>query len=298
MPAGPCPLCGATAEHQQVDSDCDGNIVGVAKAAEAEKDKVHHLLQELGTTVLDLRIEADRLTTSAAEQQGIAVRLDQEIRETLSPSVGVLRVEYSTLVEKTSDIRRLLRVFERIAELEHQKKDILSSPETPAASAAEIVTDLSKSILHSLSLVVERILAAWHFPGATRVTFDEQACDFVCDGKPRGSFGAGFRAIISAAASVGLLEYCLERGRPHPGFVVLESPLLAYWKPESRADDLKGTDLKDRFYEYLETKHADSQIVIIENEHPPALLDLAGRLTVFTRNPAEGRYGFFPMPST
>ena len=40
---------------------------------------------------------------------------------------------------------------------------------------------------------------------------------------------------------IGLMEFCLERNLPHPNFVVLDSPLLAYWKPEGDDDDLRGT---------------------------------------------------------
>ena len=80
---------------------------------------------------------------------------------------------------------------------------------------------------------------------------------------------------------------------PHPGFVVLDSPLLAYFKPEGDEDlALRGTDLKERFYEYLVAHHKqDSQITIIENQHPPATIEPEITMTVFTGNPAEGRFG-------
>ena len=94
--------------------------------------------------------------------------------------------------------------------------------------------------------------------------------------------------------NIGLLEYCKEKDLPHPGFVVLDSPLLAYWAPEGMEDSLEGSDLKDRFYEYLAANHSDSQVIIVENEHPPAALEKKIGLTVFTKNPHQGRYGFFP----
>lgn len=46
--------------------------------------------------------------------------------------------------------------------------------------------------------------------------------------------------------------------------------------------------------QYLNATHRNNQVIVIENEHPPAAVDLAGRLKVFTRNPTEGRYGLFP----
>lgn len=43
---------------------------------------------------------------------------------------------------------------------------------------------------------------------------------------------------------------------------------------------------------YLKAHHgSESQVIIIENQHPPDS-ELEGlSLTVFTRNPAEGRFG-------
>jgi hypothetical protein len=71
------------------------------------------------------------------------------------------------------------------------------------------------------------------------------------------------------------MEFCLGRSLPHPGVVVLNSPLLAYYEPEDASDSLQGTDVKERFYRYLIERHKDGlgQVIIIENEHPPAVLD-------------------------
>jgi hypothetical protein len=115
----------------------------------------------------------------------------------------------------------------------------------------------------------------------------------VIDGKPRGSRGKGLRAITHAAVTMALLEYCQENGLSHPGFVVLDSPLLAYFKPEGDDDlELKGTDLKERFYKYLVDHHAkDSQVIIIENQHPPESMVGQFAMTVFTGNPNDGRFG-------
>ena len=95
----------------------------------------------------------------------------------------------------------------------------------------------------------------------------KEICRF--QGKERGSTGKGLRAITHAAVSVGIMEFCLERELPHPGFLVIDSPLLAYWKPEGEEDDLSGTDLKERFYQYLLGMRPNTQVIVVENEHPP-----------------------------
>ena len=124
--------------------------------------------------------------------------------------------------------------------------------------------------------------------------FDETKRDFQIAGKDRGSTGKGLRAITHAACTIGLMEFCREKGLPHPGFVVLDSPLLAYWKPEGDEDDLRGTDVDEMFYRYLLGLHQENQVIIIENKHPPQFVFEEGHVTVFTKNPHHGRYGFFP----
>ena len=166
-------------------------------------------------------------------------------------------------------------------------------PLAPGTTATR--TQVSKNVLDEFAKTVERILQEWHFPNATRVFFDESKRDFQIAGKDRGSTGKGLRAITHAAVTIGLMEFCRERDLPHPGFVVLDSPLLAYWKPEGDDDDLRGTDLKEMFYRYLLGLHDNNQVIIIENEHPPQFVADKALVEVFTKNPHHGRYGLFPV---
>jgi hypothetical protein len=102
------------------------------------------------------------------------------------------------------------------------------------------------------------------------------------------------RAITHAAFTVGLLEYTRVNELPHPGFVVLDTPLLAYREPEGEEDDLTGTDVQDRFYEYLEALK-ERQVIIFENNDPPEAVKRRSQTLFFSKNPHLGRYGFFPV---
>lgn len=87
-------------------------------------------------------------------------------------------------------------------------------------------------------------------------------------GKPRGARGKGMRAVAHAAFTVTLLEFTRISELSRPGFVVLDTPLLAYREPEGDDDDLSGTDVQDRFYDYL-TGLKDRPVIILENNDPP-----------------------------
>jgi hypothetical protein len=288
-----CPLCGADPKNQHVDADCDGDVDGVVNAARAEFRKIATLSEELLQTVADLVVEKQQLIATIDIADENFRRLDKKISEGISPLMGSARASFHELVERRSELQAKFNLISRAANLSMQRMAILES--RPIQQATESTkSQVSKIVLAELSGIVERILRAWHFPGVGQVYFDEVSMDFVINGKARGSRGKGLRAITHAAATIGLLEYCMSRNLPHPGFVILDSPLLAYWKPEGAEDNLQGTDLKDEFYKYLTMQHADSQIIIVENEHPPQ--QSAGRIevTVFTKNPTAGRYGLFP----
>src|SRR3546814_5448790 len=88
--------------------------------------------------------------------------------------------------------------------------------------------------------------------------------DLIIDGKRRRNNGKGVRAITHAAFKVALLTFCRSRGLPHPGFLVLDTPLITYRDPiRSRAGALeadeaviKQSDLKeDRKSTRLNSSH-------------------------------------------
>lgn len=287
-----CPLCGAAPAHQHLDETCDGDVGAIVKAASAEIIKIERLASELADTVAELKQESDEHGASLSVKREEYDRLDEEIRESISPEVGEARAAFSALVEEKASARNGLDLFERIKRLTDKKLSLLEEDES-SAKDQKIVVGIPDAVAHALSLKIESILKAWNFPGECRVHYDKETIDFVIDGKPRGSRGKGLRAITHAAVTLGLLEYCQETGVPHPGFVMLDSPLLAYFEPEGDEEiELQGSDLKERFYSYLVGHHQeDCQIIIVENQHPPPQFERNLSMTVFTRNPNEGRFG-------
>ncbi len=288
-----CPLCGAKPDHQHLAEECEGDVDAIVNAASAELAKINQLLLELQQTVTDLHRETDGITSSWSEKHALFQEADAEIRSSISPLVVEARSQFSEVVEKRAEVQAAIDMFDRLEKLQERRQTLIDEDQADALESSGVETGLPEASSHALSMTISRILRAWHFPGDCHVHFDKQKRDFVIDGKPRGSRGKGLRAITHAAVTLGLMEYCREQSLPHPGFVMMDSPLLAYFEPEGEDDlALQGTDLKERFYEYLVQQHSrDSQVIIIENQHPPAKFDDQLSLTVFTRNPAEGRFG-------
>lgn len=290
----PCPLCGAEPGDQHLDSDCEGNTEAVVQAAEAEMIKINRLRRELNDTVVSLEREQKEVSNSLSEFKDEYAACEQELSEITAPALSSERVSYNQLVSERAEVRISFVKIERLKRLTEQRAELESEESETPGGATTTRTQVSKSVLDEFSKTVERILEEWHFPDAKRVFFDESKRDFQIAGKDRGSTGKGLRAITHAAVTIGLMEFCRENERPHPGFVVLDSPLLAYWKPEGEEDDLRGTDLKEMFYRYLLGLQAEIQVIILENEHPPEFVFQEGNVAVFTKNPHQDRYGFFP----
>ena len=288
----PCPLCGANPEAQHLDAACEGDVDAIVVAANSEIEKIGRLLSELDGTVFDLRAEEGQLKGTITQKDIEYRGLDTEIQETVAPDVRGHQSSFSDFVETRASVQKLVELFTRREKLESRKISLQDDGES-GDSEEPVKAGIPESVAHTLSKKMSAILSAWNFPGECHVYYDKESTDFVIDGKHRASRGKGLRAITHAAVSIALLEYCQENGLSHPGFVVLDSPLLAYFKPEGDEDlALKGTDLKERFYEYLVNHHGkNSQILIIENQHPPQGLDDRLAMIVFTGNPDEGRFG-------
>lgn len=289
----PCPLCGAAPGNHAVVEACEGDTDRIVAAAQIELEKIAGLRSDLETTAKDLAIERAGLVADFNAFKTEYTRYDALLSGELSRNSISLQAAYQEAIEARAGARARVRSFERLAELQEQRK-ALTVEEADAEKQERASSKISKTVLDDLSQIVLAILKAWDFPDADRVHFDEKDRDFVIDGKPRGARGRGLRAITHAAATIGVLEYCQKMKLPHPGFVVMDSPLLAYFEPDGDEDDLRGTDLKLRFYRYLIEQHADSQIIIIENTAPPEELADRMALTAFTKNPHHGRYGLFP----
>jgi len=287
-----CPMCGAAPCHQHFEDDDEADIRSAVLAASAEIAKIEKLRIDLVRTIDELQIESEELSRGYLGQQKQYSEIEASLKEALSPRKDEEKIGFEALVELRQDVSKKINGFERIEQLS-QRKLSLEKEGASAGGKTTAVVSIPDTIGNSLSDKISSILNEWNFPGECKVVFDKGSSDFIIDGKPRGSRGKGLRSITHAAVSLGLLEYAQENSLPHPGFLVLDSPLLAYFAPEGDDDLLlRGSHLKEKFYEYLIRHHSSgSQIVVIENQHPPleAMRDV--HLTVFTNNPHEGRAG-------
>lgn len=289
-----CPLCGADPNHHRASAGCNGNTSAVVYAARVEIAKIEVLRAELVATVQSLEREGASFDRKIPAIVGELASISKSVEELIAPKLSTLRKSYSDFADKRAAIREALTLYVMVQDMESRRADLEKSAKKEKTRAVANA-DLPTTVTHSFSKTVEGILIDWHFPEIGDVYFDSKTRDLVIAGKARSAFGKGFRAITHAAFTLGLLTFCRARQIPHTGFVVLDSPLLAYREPDGEEYDLTGTDLKERFYAYLETLPEDTQVIVIENTDPPDSIREREQSIMFSKNPYHERYGLFPF---
>jgi peptidoglycan hydrolase CwlO-like protein len=290
-----CPVCGAPPESQ-AHSHGLTEVEDVRVAAEIEIQKIRLQRDDLIKTVEDTKGEAERLVTSIAELRGSLADVEARLAEA-TPGVDEQQQKLSDVVSVRDHVRRGLDLLARRDSLVKQKEDIEASK--PPKRSEPLQHGLSTETAKAFAEVVSDVLLAWGFPGQKQVFFDLSTHDLIIDGKERRNNGKGVRAITHAAFKVALLLFCRERNLPHPGFLVLDTPLLTYRDPMKKPGDrltpeeqeLRNTDLKERFFEHLGHLGANAQFIVFENVDPPKDIETYALVQAFTNDPDEGRQG-------
>lgn len=282
-----CMLCGAQKEHQQ---HGPGDVSGaemLREAAVAEMAKTAGLLLDLDATIESMASERrDTQQTIYAARQAVG-ELGAKVFE-LDRNLSPKKKDLLELTAAKSRIERALSAQEQIRSVESLRSTIELAATKPAGSA-DAGSDEEK---RELAALIAEILNDWGMAGTNTARLDEGA-ELVVDGRPRSSRGKGTRALLHSAFSLALASFCMRKDQPHPGFVVLDSPLVTYRQPDPGEDETIPESVSDSFYRYLATKFK-GQSIVLENQDPPA--DVFGDTTIitFTKREGQGRYGMFP----
>ncbi|WP_447963542.1 AAA family ATPase [Nitrospira sp. Ecomares 2.1] len=289
-----CPVCGALPEHHEDDHRSQrADPVAVAEASAAEANRIRSLISDLTATRREVTEETSQLQSEKAGLQGQLSDLNSALAARLRPQAYELTQVLRSTRDERDRVRQALDQYKQLEEVEGLAGSLearSTSTQTPATA------EISASDLEEFAQEVEERLRSWKFPGLQRVTFSEEDWDVVVSGRRRTSHGKGVRAVTHAAFTSALLGYCLSRLLPHPGFSVMDSPLVVYREPDSNDPELSA-DLKGAFFRDLAEAFSDSQIVILENEAPPTdLIDASAITSIKFTGTSTGRKGFIPAP--
>lgn len=287
-----CPVCGALPEHhdqEHVDSPVGPDVV--TESATAEANRIRSLMADLDTTRQEVATERDLLLSEQERLQDELAEVTTTIKEELRPRAQESAVKLREAASNRQQFQRSLELLERVQAIEAQIQDVQAEE---VASARQEFASLPTSAAEEFAQEVQARLAAWNFPGLDRVTFSDTEWDVVISGRPRTSHGKGVRAVTHAAFTTGLLRYCASRRKPHPGFVLIDSPLVVYREPDPDGVTLDAS-VKSAFFADLASSFLAEQVILLENDEPPdeVLASSNVNMVRFTKRD-EGRYGFIP----
>jgi hypothetical protein len=286
-----CPVCGATAEHQEHEHQKeDAAPQDVAQSCLAEAAKIKMFISDLHLTRAENDREIKRLEDLILQAKDRVRTVGTQLTEMLKPRVEIALARLRESQANRDTYKRALELQGRVNELEGLLVELgqTNSGKGTDLESARVRSDEAEAF----SKAVEALLRSWHFPGLDRVTFSEGDLDIVISGRTRASHGKGVRAIAHAAFNLALLSSCLKREMPHPGFVLIDSPLVVYREPDTDEGGFTH-DVKDAFYRSISEEFQASQVIIFENEDPPIELGADANIIRFT-GASHGRQGFIP----
>lgn len=290
-----CPVCGAPPGAQKHHHAAE-EISMTHSAAAAEARKIEREQRELAHVVDSLHAEAFELTTTIASLEARIEELDQRALD-LRPAEASLRTSFENYNAKRSELGKLIGLHLRREELASRRAEIDAA--STKSERDPLPVGPESTVLFEFGKTVKAVLVEWGFPDADNVQFDGKANDISVAGKARDANGKGVRAVLHAAFNVAVAVHCIDKGLPHPGFLVLDTPLLTYREPlKSKhgelSDDekaLKATGLAEKFYRHLASLEEKLQVVVIENSDPPAAIEDHVHIEVFTGLVGDGRFG-------
>lgn len=207
----------------------------------------------------------------------------------MDPEKGNLR----ELLAKRSEIEKHLGLYEQVKTFEDMIRRIADETEAEVATA---VAGLSLTAVREFSAEISKRLAEWDYPSAASVRYDRKELDIIAGDQRRSAHGKGVRAVLHAAFTLALAQYCFDRELPHPGFVVLDSPLVTYRPPDQSTGtgDQPPEGVVRAFYRDIQANF-DGQVIVMENTDPLDPLGADARDIRFTKRDDLGRYGFLPV---
>jgi hypothetical protein len=294
-----CPLCGADPSHQ-LQAHGIGEVEATQRAVRAEMAKIASERADLGKATLSLEAENESLLRRFERLSSEIKDIDKQIEE-VRPLEATTRRTYEELDAVRFKTRQGLVLRQRIDDLARRKVQ-LEAFKPKSLPRGSVVAGIDGITGHEFAKTVEKILHAWKFPGLPTVSFDDKTHDILIDGRSRRGNGKGVRALMNAAFKIGVLLYCRQKGLPHPGILVLDSPLLSYRDPlkskhgelENDEQEVKDNRINENFYRFLIEYRDQAQFLIIENDPPPIELGEGSLVTAFTGSPGTGeRRGFY-----
>jgi len=227
LPSQSCPICGAAPDaHRPEDVAAHFRLQDVHAAADMERKKTEVLRRDLNNVLAELATEGAEREASRSNLQAEIQKLQEQIAEELRPQVHASADQLHQQDQRRDLVVKGHALLDHIAKLRARSAE-LGKPRKKGKKGDSPTEDGARtSEMETFVLSVQEVLAAWQFPENGRVVFSDASQDLVIAGQDRVSHGKGVRALTCAAFISALVRHCLTKELPHPGLIVLDSPLV------------------------------------------------------------------------
>jgi len=282
-----CPVCHSPLDGQlpatsidEIENSCKTELYKIELLKNDLIESKKLLLDEINTAI-------DNTTALSVSLQAINTEIEEKVQNRIK-----------TLMGELAGLQEVRGLLNKHSLLVTRKETLIASRDSIARSISvnkkqAIDSDNLSSVIFPLTEQMKEILEACHYPSLKAVSFNEEKMDFIISGEDRELSGKGFRAITYSSFIVAL-QKLIKNADYSLGVPVLDSPLVTYRKPTAGDEGIE-IDLAMDFYRYLAYSDID-QIIIMENEEPPADIETKINHIVFTQSLTTGRYGFIPTP--
>ncbi|HHA0034397.1 TPA: hypothetical protein ACOEXB_001058 [Yersinia enterocolitica] len=292
-----CPLCHQIMDEKHVHG-AGQNSADIYDGARAEASKIKALKIDLVVTIDTLEERLLEWRMKEKSNRANITKFESYLNQILSPNLNGLNNRLKKLVQRRITLESVQNDREQLNSLKLMKEDIEKST-TNKTSKVSKWEPLPTVALRTLCKSIEDVLKSWSWGEDPRVEFDHKLYDIVVDGQSRQSHGKGVRSVLYSAFVIGLLRYSVKQGKPHPGFVILDSPLTSYRKSPSigQQDTAVSASIETGFWASLKELSTEVQVIVIENKEPSSEVATAVHYEWFAGDTAQldQRAGFIPL---
>ncbi|SFF07199.1 hypothetical protein SAMN05428981_11444 [Bacillus sp. OV194] len=287
-----CPECNQVIPTNENPSCTHFDLGQKKESYKVELQKILYHLEDLSNTIEQMNAEIESLNLTLTNQKEDYQLLSGILDIQLEPQNYLLAEEIESLLRTQKEIDDVQQRKHTLSKILDEKKRLLTMMQSETQEDANLIKQADYiSYYTNLCEHIKHYLVGWRYPGAEKIDFDVKQKDIVISGKPRRLFGKGFRSISYSAFVLGIMRYCIAKEIPHPGLVVLDSPITSY-KEEDSEEEKTSDDLQERFFEFLSEVDQDNQVIILENKKPSKKVIDSINFIEFTKSNNRGRYGF------
>lgn len=219
-----CPICNGNMVVEEDKTDKEIYYIAIDK----EKLKLKAHLVDLQGTIEDFRDDLN-LISNEIESEKQNIELINGILENQAQIISRTLLEYESYLDIRDKFTELDRNNKKLLDTSARINELYDRIENTKKENKKFdIKKLTDELMLEFCRLIQELLEEWgflHKDGILKLAFNNKSNDVTISGKTKASYGKGARAIINAAFIISIMKYCMTRGIPHPGIVVLDSPL-------------------------------------------------------------------------